>query len=139
MKAGVPDTYKLVTDFQNEIKDDYKLAATISRMIDILKLWKREIEPEDDRVDIELLLEALDRLRTKDRDVLLRFYKTHGYLLKGYPEKLKPFNNLRDYIKKRAVVSRDAIEYLQPLLAMLNGYSPLDIFSVNYDTLIEQF
>ena len=139
MKAGVPDTYKLAEGFREDIKSDAEVSRVVTRNFETLQAWKLEEDTSDTRVDVELLLEALDKMESRESELLLRFYKDPEYLLTGYPEKGEIVAKLRSYIKRRAVVDRNAISYLDPLLAVLNLYAPLDIFSVNYDILIEQF
>jgi hypothetical protein len=46
---------------------------------------------------------------------------------------------LRHFIREKTIVSEDKIDYLAPLKEFIGKYKSLDIFSVNYDTCIEQF
>src|SRR5438094_5847362 len=89
VKAGVPDTYKLVDGFREDIKSDTEVSATTDRILDTLKQWKLQRDTTETRVDVELLLEALDKMKleSRQRELLLRFYKEPQYLLPGYPEK----------------------------------------------------
>ncbi len=139
VKAGVPDTYKLVTAFQDEVKSNPSLGPATERIVTLLKGWKKTTNQPDNRVDVELLLEALDRLRSRESDFLLRFYDDPKYLLEGEPEKSAIIERLRDFIKSRAIVDQESVSYLQPILMFVREYSPLDIFTVNYDTSVEQF
>lgn len=139
VKAGVPDTYNLVTAFQDEVKADQSLGPTTERIVTVLKDWKKTTGHDDDRVDVELLLEALERLKTRDSDFLVRFYENPKYKLESEPEKSRIIEKLRDFIKSKAIVDQESVAYVQPMLTYLREYSLLDIFTVNYDTLIEQF
>jgi hypothetical protein len=139
VKAGVPDTYKLVTAFQDEIKGDSTLEPTTQKIIDLLVEWRKNTKQPDDRIDVELLLETLERLKSRDTDFLLRFYDNPRYLLKDEPEKSRIIERLRDFIKTKAIVDQESVSYVQPMLTFVREYSPLDIFTVNYDTLVEQF
>ena len=47
--------------------------------------------------------------------------------------------DLKDFIKSKAIVSEEKIKYLEPILGFVEEFRPLDIISVNYDTCIEQF
>ncbi len=139
VKAGVPDTYRLTEDFRSDPTLDAESRANINEMLEILSAWKKRTDPENPRVDIELVLEALDRLQSNDHDLLLQFYDHPRYLLPGYPEKGVTIKTVRDYIKRRAVVKRNSVGYLQPFLGFLRISAPLDVFSVNYDIVVEQF
>jgi len=46
---------------------------------------------------------------------------------------------LRRFIREKTIVSEEKIDYLMPLKEFVAKYGMLDIFSVNYDTCIEQF
>ena len=131
--AGVPDTKKFVEEFEkyaqgNLAEEEFK---TISDIIKILQEWKKE-----EGVDIELLLETLIKLENKEDEPMLQFYEGGNFKLSAYPGEKPLIEALKDFIKKRAIVSSDKIKYLNPLLTFDR---PIDIISVNYDTSIEQF
>jgi len=130
--AGVPDTYSFVKEFIDSIQNRDK-RRTIEKIVQILGNWKNS------DIDVELLLETLTKLENKEQEPLLRFYQGGDFVLKGYPEKEPLINDLKDFIKSKAIVSEDKIRYLQPLLSFVEEFKPLDVISVNYDTCIEQF
>jgi len=131
--AGVPDTYSFVKEYLGSLQEGEK-KRTIQEIIKTLKKWRNGSE-----IDIELLLETLTKLRDKDLDPLLQFYSRDSFSLTGYDEKEPLIDSLKDFIKKKGIVSEEKIQYLQPLLAFIEVTPPLDIISVNYDTSIEQF
>jgi hypothetical protein len=47
-------------------------------------------------VDVELLLETLERLDTREKDILLKFHNISGYLLSGYALKEPLKDSLKD-------------------------------------------
>lgn len=124
VKAGVPDTYKLVDEFRSETSSDSVLGPIIAKIIDLLTAWKRRQGHFEDAIDVELLLEALERLKARTQDFLLEFYNDPKYLLEDQPEKGRIVDKLRDFIKRRAIVERDKISYLQPLLSFVKTNSP---------------
>ncbi len=138
VEAGVPDTYDIVEQFRKDIVDDANLRETVGIIVTKLEEWLSTQQP-DQRLDVELLLETLDRLRYRDQDVLLSFYKTSGYLLERYAEKTPMIDRLRDFIKRKAIVDATKLPYMEPLLQFIQHFPSLEIFSVNYDTAIEQF
>lgn len=129
--AGVPDTYSFVKEFIEDIEDPAK-KRTIERIVQILKGGKKQ-------VDIELLLEILTKLGNKEQEPLLRFYEGGNFILEGYYEKKPLIDDLKDFIKSKAIVSEKKIQYLQPFNGFVEEFRPLDIISVNYDICIEQF
>jgi hypothetical protein len=129
--AGVPDTYSFVTEFINSIREPGK-KETVRKIVEILSDWKGS------DIDVELLLETLTKLEKKTEEPLLRFYKGGDFILKGYSEKDPIIGDLKDFIKSRAIVTEDKIQYLKPIIGFVDEFRPLDIISVNYDTCIEQ-
>lgn len=130
--AGVPDTYAFVDEYIKSIQEPTK-KETIEKIVQTLKEWKYS------NVDIELLLETLTKLDNKEREPLLQFYKNGNFILEGDSEKKPLISGLRDFIKTKAIVSEDKIQYLRPLLDFVEEYETLDIISLNYDICIEQF
>jgi hypothetical protein len=130
--AGVPDTRSFVNQFTESISDTSK-KSTVEKIVETLKDWKG---PD---IDVELLLETLTKLRDKEREPLLQFYEGGNFALTGYYEKEPLINDLKDFIKKRAIVAERNVQYLQPLRDFVDERRPVDIISVNYDTCIEQF
>lgn len=139
VKAGVPDTFGLVDAFKTCVSDQPANSQALEKILEILREWKRTNDRRDDGVDIELLLETLDQLAHRDLDVLLRFYEVTRYKLSGYADKRPLIAQLKDFVKSAGIVLSENISYLQPFLAFITDFKPLDIFSVNYDTSIEQF
>lgn len=130
--AGVPDTNTFVTDYLKKIRGTNK-ETTVKKIIDTLEQWKGH------SIDIELLLETLTKLRDKKDDPLLQFFPEPSSIVAELDEKDPVIDSLKDFIKKKAIVSEKKIQYLQSLLPIIEEYKPLDIISVNYDTSVEQF
>lgn len=130
--AGVPDTYTFVDEFLNSIGDPDKRATT-QKIINTLKEWKGE-----ERIDIELLLETLTKLKNKESEPLLQFYSQKEFVLGQGFEKQPIIDDLKNFIKTKAIVPSGKIAYLQPLLAFIDKEKALDVISLNYDTCIEQ-
>ena len=129
--AKVPDTHSFVKEFIESIGEPDK-KKTIKKVVSTLEKWKGT------DIDVELLLETLTKLEKKEQEALLQFYEGGNFILERYSAKKPLINDLKDFIKSKAIVSEDKIQYLQPFLAFIED-GPLDIISVNYDTCIEQF
>ena len=130
--ADVPDTFSFVKEFRDSIGDTAK-KETIEKTIQTLESWKRL------EIDIELLLETLTKLETKEQEPLLKFFEGGKFILSGYSPKKPLIEDLKDFIKSKAIVSEEKIKYLQPILGFVEEFRPLDVISVNYDTCVEQF
>ncbi|MDD5530465.1 MAG: SIR2 family protein [bacterium] len=131
VKAGVPDTYTFTKQFRDWLKtEDVQKWETLEKIIEIVKKYRKEPE-----IDIELLLELLTKLTTKDQELLTKFYENGKFLLENYSDKRPIILDLKKFIKLKTIVSsEEKVKYLQTLL---DFDFPLDIISVNYDTCIE--
>ena len=120
-------------EFPRQIKDKKK-----SEEFERIKKVKEKFE----KIDVELVLETLYKLNNKEVELLPDFYDENTLKFKEKEESLKSLEKeLRGFIRKKTIVSEDKIDYLAPLKEFINKdkYKTLDIFSVNYDTCIEQF
>lgn len=135
--AGVPDTYSFVSEFKNSLEEnDRKVIEYIeSKLIE-----GKKRKGEEQRVDIELLMEALDKLTRKDDEILLHILGITNIKLSVDQSKW-PFllEKTKTFVKQKTIVPADRVKYLEPVLGFVEEYHPLDIFSVNYDLCIEQF
>ena len=66
--AGIPDTYSFVKAFRDSIGDNAK-KETFEKIIQTLEGWRGS------EIDIELLLETLTKLETKEAEPLLPFFE----------------------------------------------------------------
>ncbi|MGB2841819.1 MAG: SIR2 family protein [Halobacteriota archaeon] len=106
----------------------------------------KKVKEKFEKIDVELVLETLYKLNNKEVELLPDFYDENtlkfGSIL-IYKEKEKSLKSLekklRRFIREKTIVSEDKIDYLEPLKEFIGKYKTLDIFSVNYDTCIEQF
>lgn len=130
--AGVPDTFSFVDEYISSIEETDK-KETIKKIVETLEKWKGT------KIDVELLLETLTKLKNKEDEPLLRFYSGGDFILKGYYEKGPLIDDLKDFIKRKAIVPGKKIQYFQPLIGFIEEFRPLNIISVNYDICIEQF
>lgn len=139
VNAGVPDTFGLIDAFKDHVADQPANSQALAKILEILEEWQQTNQNQDRRVDIELLLETLERLDHKDSDILLRFYDVTRYKLSGYADKRPLIEQLKDFVKSKGIVLSNNISYFQHFLGFITDSKPLDVFSVNYDTSIEQF
>jgi len=130
-RVGDSITKEFINEFLGTIE---KNAEALEEIQKILR-EKREIVD----VDVELLLEALHELNNRSKYVLPDISELNKKL-KGREYELESLEKeLRRFIREKTIVTEDKIGYLAPLKEFVDEYKTLDIFSVNYDTCIEQF
>jgi NAD-dependent SIR2 family protein deacetylase len=135
--AGVPDTYSFVSEFESYIRKTYSELSIVLRIIlDVREKYNIAIQ-EKKEVDVEQLLDTLRRLIDREKDPLLYFYKLDEFFLNGRHEELIALEKyLQNYIRKRVIIQdEDRLEYLKELFKF---DKPLEVYSTNYDTCIEQ-
>jgi len=143
--AGVPTTQKFLYDFKEDLTHRGKNSEleTLEAIIDRLSRWSElKEEPYYGSIDIELLLETLEALETKSKNILMNFFENGNFILDGYMEKAPIIEELKFFIRKTCMVREEDTKYLRPILKYLEPISErnvIDIFSTNYDTSIEQF
>jgi len=119
------------SEFARQSKDKQK-----SEELERIKSKKEKFE----KIDVELVLETLYKLNNKEVEILPDFFDADTLKIKGTEESIKLLEKkLRQFIRDKTIVSEDKIDYLAPLKDFVGEYKKLDIFSVNYDTCIEQF
>jgi hypothetical protein len=137
--AGVHDVRALLDDFIYWLTSNSKLQESeiISKIKDRIEQWLLQ-QNTDRAVDIELLLETLEKLENADDDILLDFYQDKKFILNN----LKGTNlstDLKYFIRTKCFVSKEKTVYLAPFQDFINTYKVLNIFSTNYDNSIEQY
>ena len=133
--AGVPDTRGFVTDFMDYLaeKKPQSIYPVFRDIISKLTSWKKE------KIDVELLLETLLKLKNHEEEPLLRFCMDATMNLPEYDNKIQLDALLKDYIRLRTIVKESNIWHLEPLKDFIDQSRPLSIITLNYDTCIEQF
>src|SRR5216684_206114 len=69
--AGVPTTYEMVSRFRDSLNSDQR--EKLDRIIHGLEEWLVRAGSVERRVDIELLLECIERLDNWKQEILLTF------------------------------------------------------------------
>ena len=153
--AGLSGVIGLVKDFTDWLKTDasgethyFRDWLTANQTVDYLELVEKIIttikQKEGDKIDIEMLLEAIEKIENRDKDILSFFYDKDTFTLRN----CKSYNLISDGKKLHSIALKGFIklyftendirtEYLNPLLSFLKVCRPLDIFSTNYDVCIE--
>lgn len=132
--AEIPDTYTFVEEFESYIKREHpKLFDSLSKIKKVCESFNGK---DNCKVDIEQLLGIVRRLTNRDSDLLLAFYEEKKFSLDVAEENFGKLQTiLEDFIRERVIAKEEKLKYLQELL---NFDTPLEIYSTNYDTCIEQ-
>lgn len=129
VEAGVPDTISLIKQFRDKDAD-----PKVGAFLDQLARWAQQ---QERTVDIELVLETLQRLADWNEDPLSGFTEKPVMVEGIDPHRL--LAQLRDFIKEKVLVDAGQIDYLKPLRGLVDSHRPLHVYSANYDTAIEVF
>lgn len=131
--AGVPTTYDFLKQFVERLpKGSQK--ELCNKIVGAL-----EASPADygQAVDIELFIEALDSLGGGLGRVG-ELYLPKDSIPKTEPETIKEvLGELKAFIREKALVAPVQARYLDPIWSLADN-GPVDVFSTNYDTAIEQ-
>jgi hypothetical protein len=137
--AGIPDTFKFVVDFEEHIKKNHgELSEQLSAILKVIgKFQGKKSATKSKRVDVEQLLYILRRLIERNSDPLLEFYENRKCEIDIDEKTLGLLKTLlEDYIRERVIIEDETrLDYLKELLTF---DKPVEIFSTNYDTCIEQ-
>ncbi|MGD6809603.1 MAG: SIR2 family protein [Candidatus Bathyarchaeia archaeon] len=135
--AGVPDTYSFTSQFQESIKEKSKLSELLWTILKILEKTNEKNRKQRINVDVEQLLDSLRRLIEREKDQLLEFYDGKKFLIECTNEELiLLMHTLENFIREKVIIKDEKrLDYLKELLKF---EKPIEIFSTNYDTCIEQ-
>lgn len=150
-KAGVPTTFKFVGEFRSSLvarvssrssaqKVDPKLLEIFDKFTRVLRRWKRRNSPGNDRIDVELLLEALTLAENLKENVSSALHYGYPVAVVGKKDELhRLLDLLQRYIREKCYVGPYSTDYLTPLLRFIREAGNLHVFTVNYDLVMEGF
>jgi hypothetical protein len=140
--SGLSGVIALVKDFTDWLKTDASGKTHYLELVE--KIITTIKQKEGDKIDIEMLLDAIEKIENRDKDFLGLFYdrdtftltNCNSYDLISDGKKLLS-GAVKEFIKFYFTEKEIKTEYLDPLLKFLKVCRPLDIFSTNYDVCIE--
>lgn len=133
--AQVPAMHDFVMEFMQEINNELKAQDCLQYVLEKLKAWQK-----GNKVDLEILLAALEKIANRENEVLSAFYYGEDLELSTYyPYVQNLYEKLKSFICRKCVVEENKILYLEPLRDFIVEYGELDVFTLNYDLTIEQF
>lgn len=136
------ENQKLNEKQQSEAKRQLSLVKKILTLLE-----NRQTERNDKtKVDIEILLDAIEKIENKNNEVLSTFYENASLKIEKHPSyhlffngKRKISEEIKRFIKTTFSNTRINIAYLKPLNNFIRECRGLSIFSTNNDLCIEQF
>jgi hypothetical protein len=139
--AGINGVIALVHEFKHSLQLDRKLEdlKVINSIIDLLRRWKKYKLQDYSDIDIELLLQTIEKLEDSEEEVLLEFYDNKLSILPEHIHNKHLSGEVKRFIRKNCFIPMERIDYLKRLLDFREDSKPLRIFSTNYDNSIEQF
>jgi SIR2-like protein len=141
-EAGVPTTFDFVSEFEGELRNSRRLRRSLAVYRALLAELGGQVKKSrvpGERIDVELVLEALDAL-SRSSIVNAAFFDQSKIIRKFPPrDSSLLLRELREFIARKCIVAPEATEYLDPLRGLLTEAGPLDVFTVNYDVVFEQF
>lgn len=150
-KAGVPPTFEFVEAFRRDLlsrtvtknptrKVDPKLLTVLDQLLRVLRRWRKRTTPSDDRIDVELLLDALTIAGSLNDQVASALHYGYPVAVAGKKRELDSLLKLlQRFVREKCYVGLYAAEYLGPLIRFLKANKPVHVFTVNYDLVMEQF
>lgn len=140
--ARISGVQGMVSKCISKLQADHRKSYLTTKQIYTLLLeWK--IDQNQAVIDIELLLETIERLENRHLDVVPLFYNQKKKVLKTFQnlDKAKPklSNIVKQFIKSETGKPDIQVDYLNGLLKFMKGHMPLHVFSTNYDICIERF
>lgn len=143
--ADVPGTVTFVAEFENQLRrrrwiwraQGLRLLRKLCRQI---SAWSGLPGNPGKQLDVESLLDALAIYREGPSNIRSVFTSSKG---RPGPEEVATATDLeialKDFIRDRCFVESVQTAYLRPLLRLISDERPLEVFTVNYDLVIEQF
>ena len=139
--AGINGVIALVYDFKRSLRSEGKLEnlKVINTIVELLYRWKKYKLQDYSDIDIELLLQTIEKLEDSEKEVLLEFYNNKLSVIPESIHNKQLSKEIKQFIRKNCFIPMEKTDYLKRLLDFREDSKPLLVFSTNYDNSIEQF
>jgi hypothetical protein len=145
VEAKVPDTKGFVPAYSRFLRAGRwawrkRGRSLFGSLCQRIEEWASRPENQGKQLDVESLLDALALYRKGPQAI-------HSVLF-GQASPLSPRDVrtaawlelfLKDFIREQGIVRPANTDYLRPYLRYISDARPLDVFTVNYDSVMEQF
>ncbi|MGC1930294.1 MAG: SIR2 family protein [Candidatus Nitrosopolaris sp.] len=141
--ARISGVQGMVNKFLQKLEGEHRNSyfETTNDIRTLLSEWK--IDQKEVVIDIELLLETIERLENRHLDVVPLFYNQKKKVVETFENlelhRPKLSDIIKQFIKSETGKPDIQVDYLKGLLKFMKGHMPLHIFSTNYDICIERF
>lgn len=143
--AGLKDVVTVIPDFLGWLKTEQvnypNTLDCIKEIITKMEDWY-DTNQKGKRVDIETLLEIIERLESSFNDIVPEFFRDRTMRVAESCIKILSRRTLSSIIKnfiQKKFQEFETYEYYEPLKSFVSNYKPLLVFTTNYDLIIEQF
>lgn len=145
--AQLPGVIRLLHEFKKHVETNSKIEQLffVNNILDILREFKYT-KKDESPVDVEFLLETIEKIENRDDDILMYFFKNEAKEIQKFKAYETIFkgkeafsSEIKQFIKKVFSETQMNTQYLNPLNDFIKHYRPLCIFSTNYDVCIEKF
>jgi SIR2-like domain len=134
--ASVPAGVKGVVGLTKDLKEWLQEASKSNELQLINKIEEVLQRRTERKIDVELLLETIEKLEKSGTEVLLDFYENKKPTLPEL-DNIHLSEQIKQFIREKCFISATKTSYLEPLLHFTQEYTL--IFSTNYDNSVEQF
>jgi hypothetical protein len=132
--VGISGVVGLVDDFKEWLQKTSK-----SNELELINKIHGVLQKSNRRnVDVEFLLETVEKLEKQEREVLLDFYEGKKLILPAL-DNFHLSEQIKQFIREKCFIPAIKTTYLEPLRHFIEEHKLIDIFSTNYDNSVEQF
>jgi hypothetical protein len=137
--AGVPTTFDFVSKIGEALQTEPDVRSLFDEIMDTLRAGAGREGFPGSGVDVERLLESVSLLRDSPSPVTALFGPPllGRYLDRGKLSALEAA--IRKIVRRECIVEASKTRYFSPLIRLVQTYGPLDIFTTNYDVVLDQF
>lgn len=137
--ANIPTTVEFAREFEGQLSPEDK--GPVSHVLAKLKSVTGAQGIESPEVDIEALMEALEKLSHPSEEVLLNFCTDSSVKPDFNHDWPRLLGELRHFVRRKCQAQIDNITYLYPIADFVRAEfdeGVIDVFTTNYDNCIEQ-
>ncbi|MHA1344485.1 MAG: SIR2 family protein [Promethearchaeota archaeon] len=140
--AGVPTTFRFVKEFEEYlIERDKELYSKFEEIKDLIRKSDVMGKKRGEEPDIEMIYEFLNRLYNHKNELVLIICENYEREIKRFNKKniRKLIDELKMFIKSKTYVEIDKTHYLNGLRKFFGSNIINEVYTTNYDNIIEQF
>lgn len=140
VKANIPTTFDFAIKFEAYLEE--KKENEERELFDLYREIKSRIKNKvGNDPDIEQIYELLNRLLNTDNEIILSISDDYKEKIDSYDlikiDKL--IKHLKRFIKVNTHVEPEKTNYLKDLRKFISSEFPIEIYTTNYDNVVEQF